>query len=192
MLETKNYDLKTQIQNLEKQRNDLMKMLKVHPCAKRQPLQQQQHQKLQHQHQIHQQHREHRYASEVPYANDPYGGGGQCHYVAAEPPILKDAMFNGGGYVPAASMANQQPTASAYHQHHQNQQHRLATTTTTTTAVPVADTHYPVINSGGNAGGIYASCVQDDLYHGYNKDSIVGASGPLPDLSHQYYDQSIC
>ncbi|XP_050423101.1 activating transcription factor 3 [Adelges cooleyi] len=47
VLETKNYDLKTQIQELETQRNQLMKMLTVHPCAKRHQQQRQQQQQQQ-------------------------------------------------------------------------------------------------------------------------------------------------
>lgn len=225
VLETKNCDLKTQIQELETQRNELMKMLTAHPCTRRLPNQHRQHHQLHqhhhhhhqpphhqhqqqqqlpplhqqqqqqqqpphqlHQHQQQQQHRE-QYAAE-PYTNDPYHH--QQHHVAAEPPILKDAMFN-GSYVPAAvaSVAVQadRPT-SAYHQ-------RPATTT----AASVATIHYPMVGAhvagtGGNigggvmGGGVYASCV-DDLY-GFNKDLIAGGSGGPPDLSHQYYDQGIC
>ncbi|XP_025418704.1 activating transcription factor 3-like [Sipha flava] len=206
VLETKNYDLKTQIQELESQRNELMKMLTAHPCTRRMPNQHRQHhQHLQHHHQqqpshhqhqqqqpshqLHQQqqqqqqHRE-QYVAEL-YTNDPYR---QHHHVAAEPPILKDAMFN-GGYVPAAvapvAVQADRPT-SAYHQ-------RPATTT----AASVATFHYPVagahVGGGGGVmggGGVYASCV-DDLY-GFNKDLIGGGGGGPPDLSHQYYDQGIC
>ncbi|XP_050538575.1 activating transcription factor 3 [Daktulosphaira vitifoliae] len=80
-LETKNYDLKTQIQELETQRNKLMKMLTVHPCAKR--------------------HYQHEYTDHHAIVGSPnivHGGEGGYdsygHQQQAEPLVLKDAMFN--------------------------------------------------------------------------------------------------
>lgn len=184
VLATKNDDLKTEIQKLETQRNDLMKMLASHPCVRVHPQQHpQQHQQLQHHqqqqhhHHQHQHHHELQYTAE-PYGNDPYHQHHHAVNVAAEPPIIKDAMFNGGGGYAAAGQS------SAYHR------------TATTTAAAVAAVHYPVIGSGGitisggGGGSAYTSCV-DDLY-GYNKDLIAGGNGGPPDLSHQYYDQGIC
>lgn len=172
MLETKNYDLKSQIQELETQRNELMKMLSAHPCAKRHPHQQhhQQHHQHQPQHQ-HQQQLQEQYSVE-PYATAPYRQHG---HVAVDPPVLKDTMFNGGGYVPVSSVANQ--PAGVYHR------------PATTTAASMATGHYPIVGVGGG-GNVYGSCV-DELYD-YNKDLISGGGGAPPDLSHQYYDHGIC
>jgi len=172
VLETKNYDLKSQIQELETQRNELMKMLSAHPCAKRHPHQHQHqpHHQHQSQHQ-HQQQLQEQYSAE-PYANDPYRQHG--HHVAVDPPVLKDTMFNdGNSYVPIPSVADQ--PADVYHR------------PVTTTAASMATGHYPIVGVGG-VGNVYTSCV-DELYD-YNKDLIAGG-GP-PDLSHQYYDHGIC
>ncbi|XP_050058257.1 pyrroline-5-carboxylate reductase 1 isoform X2 [Aphis gossypii] len=171
VLETKNYDLKSQIHELETQRNELMKMLSAHPCAKRHPHQhqQQQHHHQQHQSQ-HQQQLQEQYTVE-PYANDPYRQHG---HVAVDPPVLKDTMFSGGSnYVPVPSVANQ--PADVYHR------------PITTTAASMSTAHYPIVGAG-SVGNVYTSCV-DELYD-YNKDLISGG-GP-PDLSHQYYDHGIC
>lgn len=127
--------------------------------------------------------------------------------MAAEPPILKDAMFNGGGggYGAVASAVADASTA-AYH--------RPATTTApyhtptaTTAAATVAAVHYPTaagvavggigfagVGGGGvgvGGGGVYTTCMQDDVYV-YNKDLMAGGAGGPPDLSHQYYDHGIC
>lgn len=174
VLETKNYDLKSQIQELETQRNELMKMLSAHPCARRHPHQhhQQQHHQHQSQHQ-HQQQLQEQYAVE-PYATDPYRH--QHGHVTVDPPILKDTMFNGGGYVPVPPVANQ--PADVYHR-----------PATTTAAASMATVPYPIVGVGGGS-SVYASCV-DELYD-YNKDLISGGGGGPPDLSHQYYDHGIC
>lgn len=179
VLETKNYDLKSQIQELETQRNELMKMLSAHPCAKRHPRQHQQHQQQQQQQHHHQQHQpqhqqqlQEQYSVE-PYANDPYRQHG---HVAVDPPVLKDTMFNGGcGYAPVVSVADQ--PAGVYHR------------PSTTAAASMATVPYPNVCVGG-AGNVYGSCV-DELYD-YNKDLISGGGGGPPDLSHQFYDHGIC
>ncbi|VVC44093.1 Hypothetical protein CINCED_3A022860 [Cinara cedri] len=161
VLEKKNSDMKTQIQELETQRNDLMKMLTEHDCSQRLPYQHQHQQQPQQHHQQnhhlhHQQHQHHRqqqqqqlhqeqYAAAETYGSggtDPYHG--QHHHVAAEPPILKDTMFNGGGYGAVASTVAvaASPSTAAYH--------RPAATTaayhrppaTTTAAATVAAVHY--------------------------------------------------
>lgn len=150
VLETKNYDLKSQIQDLETQRNELMKMLSAHPCANRHPhqhhQQHRQHQQQHHQHQPqHQQQLPEQYSVE-PYANDPYR---QHNHVAVDPPVLKDTMFNGGGgYVPVVSVADQ--PAGVYHR------------PATTTAASMGHPHYPIVGVGG-VGNVYGSCV-DELY----------------------------
>lgn len=171
VLETKNYDLKSQIQELETQRNELMKMLSAHPCAQRH---QHQHQHLQHHHQQHQSQHQQQLQEQYkvePYANDPYRQHG---HVAVDPPVLKDTMFSGGSnYVPVPSVADQ--PADVYHR------------PITTTAASMATAHYPIVGIG-SVGNVYTSCV-DELYD-YNKDLISGG-GP-PDLSHQYYDHGIC
>lgn len=185
VLETKNYDLKTQIQDLETQRNELLQMLTEHPCAQRPHQQNQQHRPNQHHQQPqphHQQqhghhHEQHGHHQEQ-YAAETYAYMRQHHHVAAEPPILKDTMF-GDGDSYATATANQ-PPASAYH--------RPAAETVTAYHRASAN-HYTVITSNGSGVG-YTSCM-DDLY-GYNKDLIAGGNGGPPDLSHQYYDQSIC
>lgn len=219
VLEKKNSDMKTQIQELETQRNDLMKMLTEHDCSQRLPYQHQQqpqqlHQQNQHlvhhqQHQHHQQqqqqqhHHQEQYSAAEPYSdtNDSYRG--QHHHVAAEPPILKDAMFNGSDSYGSVASAVAGPSTASYHRPAATAATYHRPPPATTTAATVAAAHYPtaaggigftgVSGSGGaiGGGGVYTSCLQDDVYV-YNKDLMTGVTGGPPDLSHQYYDQGIC